>query len=78
MLKISSYDGNAASRWKPYFTMPVRPKSPPRQPLRSKRGNLAAKYDPNAANIPKSLRRQFGSFYDGRKVGNTDAQNSVL
>jgi hypothetical protein len=27
-------------------------------------GNLAAKYDPNAANLQKTLRRQFGIFYD--------------
>ena len=35
--------------------------------LRPERGNLVAKYDGSMAGTPKSLRRQFGKKYDGKK-----------
>ena len=44
--------------------------------LRSQRGNLATKYDPNVAKPPKNLRPEFGRFYDVKKVRNTRVQTS--
>ena len=38
------------------------PNHPAASVLRPERGYLAAKYDPNVENPPKSLRSQFGSF----------------
>jgi hypothetical protein len=70
-LTIPFYDGSADSHWKPHFTTTVRQNSfaetqtdPATSSIRPERGNLAAKYDPNAANLQKTLRRQFGIFYD--------------
>jgi hypothetical protein len=39
--------------------------------IRPQRGNWAAKYDHTSANHQKRLRRQIGSLYDQKKVGNT-------
>jgi hypothetical protein len=49
------YDGSAA---KPAVKSPAAPA------LRHERGNLATKYDASPENRLKSLRRQFGIFYD--------------
>jgi len=38
--------------------------------IRPQRGNLAAKYGASSANCPKPLRRQIGSLYDQKKIGN--------
>ena len=38
--------------------------------LRPVRGNLATKHDRSPAQLEKTLRRQFGSFYDQKKIGN--------
>jgi hypothetical protein len=38
--------------------------------LRSERGYSATNYDGSAVKHPKNLRRQFGKFYDGKKVRN--------
>ena len=38
--------------------------------VRSERGYSATKYDASPAKLPKSLRRQFGQKYDGKKVRN--------
>jgi hypothetical protein len=43
--------------------------------LRSERGYLAANYDGSAAKWPKTLRSQFGKFYDVKKVRNTSVVN---
>ena len=39
--------------------------------LRSEYGYSATNYDASAAETPKTLRCQFGSFYDVKKVRNT-------
>jgi hypothetical protein len=39
--------------------------------LRPVRGNLATKHDRSPAQLEKTLRGQFGSFYDQKKIGNT-------
>jgi hypothetical protein len=39
--------------------------------LRPVRGNLATKHDRSPAKLEKTLRGQFGSFYDQKKIGNT-------
>jgi hypothetical protein len=41
--------------------------------LRQERGYSATNYDRSAAKRPKTLRRQFGNFYDVKKVRNTEA-----
>jgi hypothetical protein len=38
--------------------------------LRPERGYSATNYDGSAVKHPKNLRRQFGKFYDGKKVRN--------
>ncbi len=38
--------------------------------LRPQRGNLAANYDASVAIRQKTLRRQFGKKYDGKKIRN--------
>ena len=39
--------------------------------LRSERGYSATKHDRSTGEIPKIVRRQFGRFYDGKKVRNS-------
>jgi hypothetical protein len=39
--------------------------------LRSERGYSATHYDGSAVKCPKTLRCQFGNFYDGKKVRNS-------
>jgi hypothetical protein len=45
--------------------------------LRQERGYSAANYDGSAVKHPKTLRRQFGKFYDGKKVRNNTGRSSV-
>jgi hypothetical protein len=40
--------------------------------LRPVRGNLATKHDRSPAQLEKTLRRQFGSFYDQKKIRNSE------
>jgi hypothetical protein len=42
--------------------------------LRSERGNLVTKGDASPAKFKKSLRGQFGNFYDQRKIGNSSSR----
>lgn len=47
--------------------------------LRPERGYSATNYDGSAVKHPKNLRRQFGKFYDGKKVRNNyRAANQLL
>jgi hypothetical protein len=59
--------------------MPINPIEPvwlkPVVTLRPVRGNLATKHDRSPAQLEKTLRRQFGSFYDQKKIGNTNHKN---
>ncbi|HEX5219821.1 MAG TPA: hypothetical protein VFZ59_09660, partial [Verrucomicrobiae bacterium] len=40
--------------------------------LRAERGYSATKHDGSTGEIPKIVRRQFGRFYDGKKVHNNE------
>jgi len=42
--------------------------------LRPVRGNSATKHDRSPAQLEKNLRGQFGSFYDQKKIRNTQPQ----
>jgi hypothetical protein len=57
--------------------MPINPIEPvwlkPVVTLRPVRGNLDTKHDRSPAQLEKTLRRQFGSFYDQKKIRNTEA-----
>jgi hypothetical protein len=46
--------------------------------IRPQRGNLAAKYDANAATRQETLRGQFGHFYDAKKVRNRETSPPLL
>jgi hypothetical protein len=54
--------------------MPINPIEPvwlkPVVTLRPVWGNSATKHDRSPAKLEKTLRRQFGSFYDQKKIGN--------
>jgi hypothetical protein len=56
--------------------MPINPIEPvwlkPVVTLRPVRGNLDTKHDRSPAKLEKTLRGQFGSFYDQKKIGNTE------
>lgn len=43
--------------------------------LRSERGYLETKYDASPVKHPKSLRRQIGQMYDGKKVRNRQSDS---
>jgi hypothetical protein len=44
--------------------------------MRSERGNWVANYDASPGGCKKSLRCQFGRFYDQKKVGNNSARHN--
>jgi hypothetical protein len=59
-----------------WATTPSRPKrwpsscAPTARQIRSERGYSATNYDGSAVKRSKTLRRQFGNFYDAKKVRN--------